>query len=252
MAALLEFFGLRKPTTSSTQPQEPLKTSKWNTKIVTTAGRADSDSPASELFKKQQEQRKERPLKENRTYSSSSSGSFDFEKMGFPNPNTLGSSSEGSDPDLQMFLRSRQGAREDFTSLPEDFDRVNYQRRSSNTSSSSLTPEEPRKKSPDLPIAKRKAAEPKPFTGETIKPEPMKQHFGYSPGLSESDPDGEMLLPTGFETFGYILEPVSDPADRALPNTFISNELTFKEVDLASIPTSQPSHDGTHMIFDMD
>ncbi|MBS0606484.1 MAG: hypothetical protein KF898_10790 [Parachlamydiales bacterium] len=252
MAAILEFFGLRKPATSSTQPQEPLKTSKWNNKVVATPEREGFESPASALFKKQQKLEKAPTPKEHRTYSLSSSGSFDFDKMGFPNPNTLGSSSEGSDPDLKMYLRSRQEPREDFTSLPADFDRVNYQRRSSNTSSSSLTPEEPRKKSPELPIAKRKAAEPKPFTGETIKPEPMKQHFGYSPALSESDPDREMLLPSGFETFGYILEPVSDPAGRALPNTFISNELTFKEVDLASIPTSQPSHDATHMIFDMD
>jgi hypothetical protein len=164
MAALLKLFGFGKTSTSSTHSQEPPKASKWNNKAVTIAGRDGFDSPASLIFKKQQEQEKKPSIKENRTYSSSSSDSDDFEKMGFPNPNTLGSSAEASDPDLEMILRPKN-SHEDFTCLPDDFDIVHYQRRSSKTSSSSLTPEEPRKKSPDLPIAKRSTPEPKPFTG---------------------------------------------------------------------------------------
>ncbi|MBS0652398.1 MAG: hypothetical protein JSR39_02600 [Verrucomicrobia bacterium] len=171
MAAILKFFGLGKTTTGNSHPAlEHSKASNWNNKVVT---RAPMDSPASSsaiTSKMRQPEGKEQPkAKEDRTYSLSSSGSFDFEAIGFPNPNSLGTTSESNSGFglAHMMAHMAHNAPTDISpeSLPVDFDLADYTPSERKSSDSSLTPEKRSNESSPTTVPARKKPEPKPFTG---------------------------------------------------------------------------------------
>lgn len=163
MAAILKFFGLGKTTTSHSHPAlESSKDSKWNSRVVT---KTPIDSPASSssiTSKMRQTEEKEQPkAKENRTDSLSSSGSFDFEAIGFPNPNSLGASSESHTPEAGLaYMNNNAPIDHSARSLSVDDDFADSTPSGRKSSDSSLTPGNSNESSPEA----TKKTEPKGFT----------------------------------------------------------------------------------------